>query len=306
MTALPSTLEPLVWPYRRLGGRAAVLAVLVTAVVCAGATVVAADAVAASVTGTTTVDNPQRPPDWACEDDDGSTVEAFDPCAAPAEIEVDRSRHAATAVRQLLPETLLAVGGVWLLFTGLLVGGGRVRTVATRTAWTVPPLTLPAAARAYTATTRAPTVSWSTDLDSLAAEARVVAFGDGVTLVTVAGLLGLVWSGLVLYGAARDTDAVWWGPLAAVTGPAILGLGSVLGAPTPGTLGAGLVLAVMGLPFALAPARVASLSARTELIGYRNTSDVEPKSWYVTLNRLFGLAFVTAGVLLAQLPTYLL
>jgi hypothetical protein len=304
-TAVASRLVAVVSPWRRLGPRASLVAVLLTLAICGGATVVAADAVGASLTGTTTIDNPNRPPEWVCEQRETDTSAFADACTAPREVDVDRSDHAATAVRQLLPGTLLSVVGVWLLFTGLLALGGSVRELGVRTAWALPPLAVPAVARAVVVTRLASTTQWPTALEPLAATARRVALGGDGGLVTAAGLLGVAGSGVILAAAARETDGVWWGPLAAGAAVVTLGIGPLLGTPTPRLLGTGLLVAALGLPTTFAPRQVATLAARRELIGYSGVEQVEPKPWYVAAQHVVGLLLLAGGLIVAGVPAYL-
>ena len=300
-----SRLAAVVCPWRRFGPRASLVVVLLTVVVCGGATVVAADAVGASLTGTTTIDNPNRPPAELCEQRENRTSGLADACTAPREVDVDRGDHAATAVRQLLPGTLLSVVGVWLLFTGLLALGGSVRELGVQTAWALPPLAVPAVVRAVVATRLAPTTQWPTALEPLTATARRVGLGGGSDLVTAAGLLGVAGSGAILVAVARDTEGVWWGPLAAGAAVVTLGVGPLLGTPAPRLLGTGLAVAALGLPTTFAPRRVATLAARRELIGYLGVEQVTPKPWYVAVQHAVGLLLLVGGLIVAGVPTYL-
>ena len=300
-----SRLAAVVCPWRRFGPRASLVVVLLTIAVCGGATVVAADAVGASLTGTTTIDNPNRPPAELCEQRENGTSGFADACTAPPEVDVDRGDHAATAVRQLLPGTLLSVVGVWLLFTGLLALGGSVRELGVQTAWALPPLAVPAVVRAVVATRLATTTQWPTALEPLTATARRVGLGGGSDLVTAAGLLGVAGSGAILVAVARDTEGVWWGPLAAGAAVVTLGVGPLLGTPAPRLLGTGLAVAALGLPTTFAPRRVATLAARRELIGYSGVEQVAPKPWYVAVQHVVGLLLLAGGLIVAGVPAYL-
>ena len=302
---MASRLAAVMLPWRRLDPRVSLAVVLLTLAVCGGATVVAADAVGDSLTGTTTIDNPNRPPEWVCEQRETDTSAFADACTAPREVDVDRGDHAATAIRQLLPGTLLSVVGIWLLFTGLLALGGSVRVVGARTAWALPPLALPAVARAVVATRLASTTQWPTALEPLAATARRVALGGGSDLVTAAGLLGVAGSGAILVAVAWGTEGVWWGPLAAGTAMVTLAVGPLLGTPTPRLFGTGLLVAALGLPTTFAPRQVAMFAARRELIGYSGVEQVEPKPWYVAVQHVVGLLLLTGGLIVAGVPAYL-
>lgn len=306
MSGLPPAIETILWPYRVVGHRVAVVAVLLTAAVCGGSLIVAADAVAGSVDGTTTIENPDRPPEWVCEQQEDSEFGASERCNLPAEIDVSRSVHAAESIQELLPGTLLALGGLWLFFAGLLVSGeARFGEVLFDTAWALPPLALPAVARVVVAVRTAPTHSWPESLDALATEARLVALGETSIVVTVAAAVAAVWIGIVLYGVGRDVARDEWLPALAVAGSLLVAAGIPLDVPESDLLLAGVAVVVVSLPFVFAPRIALQLSARGELIGYRGADGVEPKGWYVRLNQLFGLAGFAGGLLLAWLPAYL-
>ena len=291
--------------------RAALAVAVLTAAVCGAATLVAADAVAESVTGTATVDNPSRPPAAVCADRE-TTPGAFDPCGAPETVTVDRAAHAATAVRQLLSGTLLAVGGAWLLFTGAFAAAGSVRAVGARTAWAVVPLALPAVFRLLSVPEAAAARSWPAGLDALAVAARRTATLAGDPTATAVGLGSLVAAGAVLYAAGAGVEGVWWAPLAAVLAPAVLAVGPLLGVPTPRSLGVGLAVVAAGLPAAFTPRRLVGL-ARTVLGGTARTAPGETATTTadtvaersVTAARVAGLAALAVGVVVARLPAYL-
>ena len=303
--ALPDHLRVFLLPYRRFGPRAAVVAVLFTAVVCGGATLATADIVADTTSGTSSIDNPNKPPAWTCDRETG--FDATPPgCSAPAEVEVDRSDHASTAIRQLLGGTLFAIVGTWLLFTGLFTTATTVPAAGTRAAWALPPLTIPAVVRVAAARRLAPARAWPAELDALTTAVRRVALGDGATTVTVAGLVALVAIGLVLYAMARDVGIDQWGPLGAVVAVAVLAVGPVLGPPSPDDIGLGLLLVAVGLPTTLAPRLVSRISAQTSLIGYSGSDQVEPTAWRVGVEHAFGLLLIAAGLCLARFPAYLI
>lgn len=290
------------WPAALTDPRTALAVVVVTTVVCGAATLVAADAVAASVTGTATVDNPSRPPAAVCADRE-TTPGAFDPCGAPETVTVDRAAHAATAVRQLLPGTLLAVGAAWLLFTAAFAAAGSVRAVGARTAWAVAPLAAPAVFRLLTVPETAAARSWPAGLDALTLAARRTATLAGDPTATVVGLAALGAAGAVLYAVGAG-EGVWWGPLAAVLAPATLAVGPTLGVATPRSLGVGLTVVAVGLPAAFAPRRLVGLATTVAATDVDATTTAVGRP--ITVTRVVGLALLTAGSLLARLPAYLL
>jgi hypothetical protein len=267
---------------------------------------VAAEAVAGSVSGTTTIDNPNRPADWACDNFAEMNTSTPAACGEPKQIDVDRSRHAATAIRQLVPGVLLGLIGLWVLFSGLFAAAETdTSDLFVASAWTLPPLALPAVARTAVVIERAPSRSWPGELDALAEAARRAVLADGATVVIAASVVAVVWVGAVLYGIGRDYSESSWASVAPVVGMGLLAVGIPLQVPTVGMLAPPLVFAVIGLPFTFVPRVALRLSARHELIGYSGKEQVEPKEWYVRLNRLFGVVLIVAGLLFAWVPAYL-
>ncbi len=181
-----------------------------------------------------------------------------------------------------------------------------VPAAGTRAAWALPPLTLPAVVRVVTAKRLAPTQTWPAELDPLTTAARRVALGDGTATATIAGLVALVVSGLVLYAMARDVGIDQWGPLGAVVAVAVLATGPVLGTPSPDSVGLGIVVVAAGLPTTFAPRLISTISAQTSLIGYTGTDQVEPTPWRVGVEHATGLSLIAIGLCLARFPAYLI
>lgn len=56
------------------------------------------------------------------------------------------------------------------------------------------------------------------------------------------------------------------------------------------------LLALSGVLHALAPRLSLTLAARTWLTGFENTEDIEPKNWFATAMRAFGVGMTAAGL----------
>jgi hypothetical protein len=91
---------------------ALVLAVAITTMVSAGLW-----QLSEQMTGQTTVDNPERPPDWVCDDDSGFSDMETSPsgCDQPRQIQVSVGDLFWQEVQDVLPFVTVGVGIVWLV-----------------------------------------------------------------------------------------------------------------------------------------------------------------------------------------------
>ena len=177
---------------------------------------------AANLDGTVTVDNPERPPDWVCEEDTGgSSVLDDENCDAPREVERDVDAILWDAVDGLAAPAILAYPLVLVVLTLLLHAGawladadhGLVPTFAVA-AWGMAPtlVLLPVSVLGLALALDPVTVTSGSDpstaIEPLLTQIRAVEpYGAvGATLSAVWG--GVIWrSGLVREQGIRDTDA---------------------------------------------------------------------------------------------------
>ncbi|RDI72226.1 YIP1 family protein [Halopelagius longus] len=324
MSALPDPLIRLFLPFRADDpANPALAAVVVFAVaVLVGWSVSATVPVfEAHVSGTVTVDNPERPADVFCDGNDfESEILNGTPSACDEPRTVQKSlgaRAASTASGLVVPFGLavafswpVAAAVLWAL-TGASKASGSFRDVLAGTGWGFVPFLLPAAARPYLVERAARTFAFPGTLDGVAAAVRSILVGFGSEPLTALSLAALAWSAYVFAGVARRVRGVSRGrAVAAAVGPAILlGVASVVGnslGPMPAqAVGYGVVLAALGAPFLVAPREVIEFNKQFELIGFRNTRSVEPEEWYVALHRFGGLAFVGLGYVLTGGPALL-
>ncbi|MWG34044.1 hypothetical protein GQS65_05990, partial [Halomarina oriensis] len=213
--ALPTPLERLLRPTRvfeeATSPRVAAAVVLAVALLHAASVVVAADAFL-DVPGTVSVDNPNRPADWVCDD----TTGVFDDtvgrgCSEPERVERDLGEHAASTVSGYWPTALLGVLCGWPMLAWLVhlvVAPGRDGYVETLldTAWAVVPLSLVAAARLVVVPARVDGLGRPSSLDGAASEALRLTFGTESTLLLVASVVAAAWSGYVAVGVATRHD----------------------------------------------------------------------------------------------------
>lgn len=317
MSALPDPIVRLFLPFRADGPadpRVAPVVVLAVAVLVGWSVAATVPVFEAHVSGTTTIENPERPSDHFCEND-FFDVEG---CDEPKTIQKELAPHAAATASNLVVPFGLAVVFGWPVaaatlwaFTGTSKASGSFRDVLAGTAWGFVPFLLPAAARPFLVERAARTVAFPNSLDGVAAAVRSLLVGFGSGPLTALSFVALAWSAYVLAGVVRRARGVSaaGAVAAAVTSATLLGLasavGNSLGAMPDEAAGYALVLAVVGVPLLAAPREVIELNKRLELIGFRNTRSVEPEEWYVGLHRFGGLAFVGLGYFLAGGPSLL-
>lgn len=320
--ALPPPLARLFTPHRAFDGdstplRVALVVVSFVAIANALSFSLAAAPVAAAVDGTVSIDNPNRPSDFACDANTDDFVEWNDEtpesCTLPERVERPLGGYARSAVTGLALPASLAVGCGWLLSVAWLFafsGGdenGSLAVLIGDSAWATVPLLLPAVLRPLLLRTTAESYEYGGTIESVETTASVVASGASMEPLFAVSALAVLWSGGILAailqrrrGVARTAA----GAIAAVPVGAIL-LASSSQTPTadPGLFAAGGVLVAFGLPYALFPVGLIELSARFELVGFRG--DVEPEDWYVDLHRFGGLLAACVGFLLTASPTIL-
>jgi len=101
--------------------------VVVLAVATAVATVLVGSMLAGAIDATVTMDNPERPPDWMCEETQPSTPTVG--CDQPETVERDVGTLVSEAVTDYVPFVLFApfvmwlVAGVVVFLAGLVAGG---------------------------------------------------------------------------------------------------------------------------------------------------------------------------------------
>lgn len=319
MSALPDPLARLVLPFRAdepANPTLAVLVVLAVAALVAWSVAATVPLFETNVSGTTVIDNPSYPGDVLCEN------HAFDrtpsSCDEPKTVEKDLGAHAATTTSNLVVPFGLAVVFGWIVaaavvwaFTGASQGAGTFRDVLSGTAWGFVPFLLPAAARPFLVEPAARAFDFPGTLDGVAAGVRAILVGFESEPLALLSFVALAWSAYVVAGVALRTRDVTSGRAVLVAfGPAVLLgiLSSVENAvgPMPGdAVGYGVVVALVGALLVGAPRGVIELNKRTELVGFRNTRQVEPEEWYVALHRFGGLALVGLGYALTGGPSLL-
>ncbi|WP_225336452.1 hypothetical protein [Halomicrobium urmianum] len=291
------------------------VAVAVVALLCvlnAASVAYAGDAVAGEVSGTVTVDNPERPPDWMCESPDANAG-AFGDCDAPETTQKPLRPAAIDAVDAVTLKAAFSPFAWVLLVASLFVvvsrraGGsdgdalGGFRTGLAGGALAAVPGGLRALARPVLV--ERALVDWSHPgtLDGVGTAAVRALFPDGPLWLAVVLVSG-AWSAAVVYGGALDDDdragsgAAVVAVLAfvAASGSAVLGNGGWTAAPG----GFGLLLIAAGVVGVVGSYTFIELSKNHELIGFRGKRHVEPRGWYVALHRIGAAVAVAAGFVL--------
>ncbi|WP_123538979.1 Yip1 family protein [Halosimplex salinum] len=218
---------------------AAVVAVLLTVVVGA-----ALFGLSEQMTGTTTIDNPDRPPEVFCEDGgampstNGSGPDATDRCDLPAEVDRDVGELFWQAASGQLPLLFVGVGIVWFgvgiaLYVAAKLANGRgsfSETLAVTAYGTVPSLLTAVAGAGLLVWFAANADLGTGDTERLAAQFRQLTVGVSGLALTGVQLVGVVWQVYVwTYGLvhAHDLPARAAGAAAGSVG-ALLALGVLL------------------------------------------------------------------------------
>lgn len=280
----------------------------------AGSLLAAGLVVGGAVDGTATVPNPDKPPEWQCDESVSPDFPTPSGCDAPATIEVPLGPEAQQRVISAALGAPFALGLLWLGVGGtghLLGAGGSFGTTLGRAAWAFLPVGLLWPVRAAGISLLADGRSYGSSPESVRESAAAFAIGNAESALVAVSLVGFAWGAYVLVGAfAAEHDSLASG-LVAATPLAGFGLLAVLGSPlslpdagevVPALL---LLLGLAGLPLLLVPRTYIEFHKRFELIGFRNRDAVEPEDWYVALHRLGGLLVVIAAAVVVGASTYL-
>lgn len=176
---------------------------------------------AANLDGTVMVDNPDRPPDWVCEEDTNSEVFDDEDCDAPREVERNVDTVLWDAIGELVGPAFLAYPLALAVLTLLLHGGawlagadhGVLPTFAVAAWGMVPTLVLlPVSLVALSVTldpvTISPGMDPETAIDPLVEQIRTLEPYSGVVSAVAALWGGVVWRfGLLHEQGLADTDA---------------------------------------------------------------------------------------------------
>lgn len=272
----------------------------------------AGDAVAAEVSGTVTVDNPERPPDWICDDSDMAMGDS-DACDAPETIQKSLRPAASSAVGDVMlkavtaPATwLLLIASLFAVVSGRAGGPDGDVVVAFREGLGIATVAaVPGSLRslARPVAVQQTLADWThpQSLDGVRTAAVHALFPDGTLWLAVVALSGL-WTAVVVYGGARAAFETERGLGAVVAAVAFATTAGSAAFPNGGwiasTGGSGLLFVALGLFGFLGAYTYISLSKEFELIGFSGSRSVEPKPWYVGFHRLGALCFLAIGFVL--------
>lgn len=290
---------------------AALAAVVVVALVCAGGVVLSAGFAAEHVGGTIQIDNPNRPPDWVCEQResfDNDSVHHDESCELPKQISFPLGPFANRVVSGQAWVGFLAVLLSWPVTAGFFhvfahgrEGAGFSETMA-YTAWGFLPATLRYAALPFSFDTALADWPIPQAREPLRDGLLALLADPAVGWFSVLVLVTLVWQAYVFTEAVRAGRGVERGHAATVVAIPTLALGAIALGRVDLSFGASdaapaaLFLVAMGLVPLFAPYAVAMFDIQTDLIGTRGGEDVEPAPWRVHLTRLAGVGFTAVAV----------
>jgi hypothetical protein len=315
-----SLLRPLVRPRAALAedppdATTGVVVVALAGLLVAGSLVAAGLAVGDVVDGTTTVPNPDKPPEWQCDEPVGD-IPTPDGCDAPATVERPLGPAAQQRVVSAGLGAPFALGLLWLGVAGagyLLGAGESFGATLGRAAWAFVPVGLLWPVRAAGMTMLADGREYGSSLSGVRESAAELALGNAEPALVAVSVVGFAWAGYVLVGGFAAGSGSRRRGLLAATPLAGFGLLAALGSPfhiasadgdaVPALI---LLLGLFGLPLLLVPRGYIEFHKRFELVGFRNTREVEPSDWYVALHRVGGLLVVVGAAVVVGAGTYLI
>lgn len=270
------------------------------------------DAITDEVSGSVSVDNPDRPPEWVC---DGGDTAAFYNCDAPETVQRSLETAASNAVGGATPKAAFApltwvflIGGFLVLVTGRAGEGDGTAIAAFRDGLGVAALAAVPGLLRYVvrpiAVERAVT-DWTHpgSLDGVRTAAVEQLFPEG-TLWLVAVIVSGVWTAAIIYGGTAAVFEVGRGRAALVAAvafvstaaSAIFANGGWIGAP----IGFGLLLVIAGILALLGAYTYITFSKDLELIGFGGSEQVTPEPWYVGLHRAGAVIGLALGFVLVD------
>ncbi len=266
-------------------------------------------AIAGEVSGTVAVENPERPPDWVCED---SSFDTYGSCDAPRTLQEPLQPAASDALNLVIVNAVLAPLAWVLLLAALFVlisgevgksdsdvlgtfsDGARIAALAAvpgLVRYLFRPVAVERALKDWT---------HPSSIDGVQTAAVNMLFPDGPLWMALVLLSGL-WSATIVYGGARaffeseQTTAVLVAAIALITttGSVVLTNDGWINVSS----GIGFLLFVAGVAGLLGAYTFISISKSFELIGFSGSEGVTPRPWYVGLHRIaavcaLGLGFV--------------
>lgn len=302
--------------------RLVAIIVILLALVNAIGVYMAADSVAATVSGSVAVDNPARPSQATCEmvreggllvgtPEDSLFTNTTQSSAISAACENEPrmvQQQLAPIARNVASGMLfpaffvtivewLLVGGIFALFVPSSDHGGFA-DLLTVAGWGTIPAVFRYAARPIFVERAAESWMAPKSIDALQSAARVFVSGEQSILFTVIVLVTLLWQALIYaYGFAGRTDAPFQ-RTATISGIFTVVLGSLFvlvdQLPAGELIGFGVLFLILGLPNVAIPYWLARLGERLDAIGNtRRWSDVEPAGWNVWVTRATGILLLT-------------
>jgi hypothetical protein len=270
------------------------------------------------VSGTATVDNPEKPSTRECTEPTGwpDDMDWYTPseCTLPDTVDVSLGGAAQQRLFSAALGAPFALGLVWLSVGGagyLLSGAESFTTILGRAGWAFLPVGLLWPVRAAAVALLAPSRSYPATPDAVRESASEFVLGTAEPLLVGISLVGLAWAAYVLVGALVAETGSTTGGVVAASPLFAFGLLAFLGGPDLPTGSeevvplAVLLLALIGVPLLVVPRGYIQFQKTFELIGFRNRGAVEPEDWYVALHRISGLLVVGGATVVLGASTYL-
>jgi hypothetical protein len=183
-----------------------------------------------------------------------------------------------------LPPALAHLAGAVHLLTGR---DGTFEDVLLVTAWVFLPAMLVSVARPLYFAVAGVSVPAVGIPEAMTAALRETVFAGSTALLAV-GTVGLAWQAYVFGGGLQAAKGISR-RFGLVVAGSMLAVAALIGSiPREGYIQF-VPLLVFGAPLLLFPRTWIRINKNLELIGFRNTREVEPEEWYVWLTRLGGV-----------------
>lgn len=270
------------------------------------------------VSGTATIDNPEKPSERECTEPNGwpDDMEWHTPseCTLPDTVQVGLGGAAQQRLFSAALGAPFALGLLWLSVGGagyLLSEAASFTTALGRAGWAFLPVGLLWPVRAAGVAVLAPARSYPETPDAVRELVSELVLGAAEPFLVGVSLVGLAWGAYVLVGAFAAETGSTTGGVVSASPLFAFGLLAVLGSPL-GPAPSGdvlplvvLLLALLGVPLLVVPRGYIEFQKAFELIGFRNSDAVEPADWYVALHRIGGLLVVAGSAVVLGASTYL-
>lgn len=286
--------------------RVAAGVIVLLCVVNGASAAVTGGSVTDAVSGSVTVENPNHPPEFAC---DGTTNLTVSSCGAPETIEKSLRPAASSVVDGVVLEAALTplawavvLAGLFVLVSGRGNEDDEGAVEALRDGLGVAAVAaIPGVLRylGRPVLVERALADWTHPgtLDGVRAAAASAMVPNGPVWLVVAAVSG-GWTAVIVYGGVSGVFGD--GRIRAAVAAAVAfltsgGVAAVSGTGLPGLPVVGLLVMFVGFVGFIGAETYIVVSKEFELIGFSGSDEVDPQPWYVALHRIGAFCVLLAG-----------